>query len=672
MEYHVTTTGNDSFPGTAESPFRTIAKAAALARPGDTVTVHEGTWREWVSPARGGSEFRRITYRAAPGEKVIISGAEVISAWTDEGGGVWKAVIPNSFFGEYNPYREIIYGDWFFNTWPVFHTGEVYLDGKSMYEAETLEKVRHPVETPDSHDRAGSLFTWHCETDENNTVIWANFQGADPRKGNVEINVRPFVFWPRETGINYITVRGFILKQAATNWAPPTALQTGLIGPHWSKGWIIEDNTISDSKCSGVSLGKNIETGHNEWTRLGFKGGTQREYECIFRALRDGWSRNTVGSHIVRNNVIFNCEQAGIVGHLGGAFSTIEHNHIYSIHRKRQWHGAEVGGIKLHGSLDTLIKNNYIHHCYRGVWLDWQAQGTHLSGNVFFANHNEDFMVEVCHGPYTADHNIFLSKWNYRDMSQGGAFVHNLFAGKFAVRADNNRQTPYHFPHETAVAGYINIQGGDDRFYNNIFLRGRDDVDENALSNFWDGAPIMDGVPGGVTFMQTPVGTAAWDDCPAPGEKMAWEFMAEMMKPGAKPPEGPPPEGAFPAPGQGEPKLRAYIAHNLYLNSAKPCAKENGPTVREDSGLEFEIPEPENPEAGRVIIRITRPELLATGLARIVTTETLGKTVEAEQYFEEVDGSPFRFDRDFFGNFRRAVIPGPFEAIMAGIIELSW
>ena len=37
-------------------------------------------------------------------------------------------------------------------------------------------------------------------------------------------------------------MRGFTLEHAATNWAPPTAEQIGLIGTHWSKGWIIENN----------------------------------------------------------------------------------------------------------------------------------------------------------------------------------------------------------------------------------------------------------------------------------------------------------------------------------------------------------------------------------------------------------------------------------------------
>ena len=56
--------------------------------------------------------------------------------------------------------------------------------------------------------------------------------------------------------MNYITVRGFEMAQAASPWTPPTADQPGLLGAHWSKGWIIENNILHDAKCSGISLGK--------------------------------------------------------------------------------------------------------------------------------------------------------------------------------------------------------------------------------------------------------------------------------------------------------------------------------------------------------------------------------------------------------------------------------
>ena len=62
MIYHVSMSGADRNPGTADAPFRTINRAAAIAAPGDTVLVHDGTYREWVDPQNGGlCENRRIT-----------------------------------------------------------------------------------------------------------------------------------------------------------------------------------------------------------------------------------------------------------------------------------------------------------------------------------------------------------------------------------------------------------------------------------------------------------------------------------------------------------------------------------------------------------------------------------------------------------------------------------
>jgi hypothetical protein len=465
VELHVAKSGSDTAAGTAEAPLLTIGAAAALAQPGDTVVVHEGVYREWVNPPRGGTAAAPITYQAALGadglfETVTISGAEVIADWHPHAGSagrVWVATVPNSLFGSRNPYLERIGGDWFFDQVNTWHTGEVYLDGKSLYESLTMAGVEHPEVTVDSFDQAGSLLTWYCEVGDDVTTIWANFGGADPAEHQIEINARTFVFWPAATGIDHITVRGFTLTKAATQWAPPTALQEGLIGPHWSKGWVIEDNTITDSKNVGVSLGKEASTGQNEAAAgpKGAKGGTQREREVIQRALAlrgpaagepHPWDRDHVGSHTVRRNTIRDCEQAGIVGHLGAAFSTISDNHISRIHVKRQWHGAEVAGIKLHAAIDTVISGNTIHHTHRALWLDWQAQGTLVRRNVFYASTAEDFMVEVCHGPYLVDSNLFLSPWAVKDMSTGGAYVHNYIAGRIANCTEHQRYTPYHLP----------------------------------------------------------------------------------------------------------------------------------------------------------------------------------------------------------------------------------
>ena len=99
----------------------------------------------------------------------------------------------------------------------------------------------------------------------------------------------------------------------------------------------------------------------------------------MFRALKIGWSKEKIGSHIIRNNVIHDCGQNGVVGHMGCVFSQITNNHIYNIAVKHEYFGYEIAGIKLHAAIDVEISHNHIHNCTLGTWLDWQAQGTRVS-----------------------------------------------------------------------------------------------------------------------------------------------------------------------------------------------------------------------------------------------------------------------------------------------------
>jgi hypothetical protein len=466
-EFHISKSGNDKNSGSSETPFLTIRAAANVAQPGDIITVHEGVYREWIKPPRGGeSDEKRIVYRAAPGEKVEIKGSEIVKNWEKFSGTVWKTIIPNSFFGDYNPYQDKIHGDWFNDLGRIHHTGEVYLNGKSLWEMEILEKVLHPKPAKENWDPEGSTYTWYCESYDGNTYIHANFHDADPNKELVEINVRKACFYPEKTNINYITVKGFSMSQAATQWAPPTAEQIGLIGTNWSKGWIIENNIIQNSKCSGITLGKYGDEFDNT-----SENSAEGYVETIKRATARGWSKENIGHHIIRNNAIFNCEQTGICGSMGGVFSIIENNDIYNIWTKRQFTGAEMGGIKIHASIDMIIRNNRLKNCGRGLWLDWMAQGTHVYGNLFYSNSTDDIFVEVNHGPFLIENNILLSPIPIRDWSEGGAFVHNLIAGNIEL-SPQGRETPFMLPHSTEVAGLKTTKCGDNRFYNNIFVGG--------------------------------------------------------------------------------------------------------------------------------------------------------------------------------------------------------
>ncbi len=594
-EFHVALSGDDANPGSKVRPVRTIRVATILAQPGDVITVHEGVYRERVDPPRGGSsERRRITYQAAPGEKVVITGSEPARGWERVTNDTWRTVIPNQAFGSFNPYCDLIRGDWFSDRGRPHHTGAVYLNDEWLTEARDLTEVtapagkaplwfaavdgdpgrylanlawfqtstgqRVPAAAPDRRyggkpapcseggDCAGyhrlgdwllfervdfgertvrlelraaavenhtllefrlhgpdgpllgtqaipSTGDWQAwrflilpiqpvqgkqtvcvrfktrDYDSGSTRIYAQFPGVDPNAAKVEINHRQTVFYPSRNFINHLTVRGFILKNAASNWAPPSAEQTAILGSNWSRDWIIEHNTICYSTCSGLSLGK-----YGDGTDNTNDAGAADPYTaCVRRALTNGWNRASVGGHRVRGNHIHHCEQTGIVGSLGCAFSRVEENVIYDIHLRNRFGGAEMAGIKFHGAIDVIIRDNHLFRCggVSGIWLDWMAQGAQVVGNLMHDNPGGygDIFLEMQHGPLLLANNLLLSERRSIALNaQSIALAHNLLRGPIANTEYDARQTPYHPPHATAIAGLRDAPSGGHRVYNNLFL----------------------------------------------------------------------------------------------------------------------------------------------------------------------------------------------------------
>ena len=746
-ELHVATTGQDANRGTKKAPLRTIQRAADLAQPGDVITVHEGVYRERINPPRGGvSDHKRIVYQAAPGEKVEIKGSEVIKTWVKVQDHVWKTTLPNSFFGSFNPYTNLIHGDWFERRGRDHHTGAVYLNGDWLTEATKLDEVLAPTspawlvkgdrqvllnvawlrprDSSESHPsipatslaarngttnapcseggecigwimagdwvryeqfdfkqgatqveiRAASaseggiielrldapdgellgtcpvsntggwqswsshLATikptsgvktlclafrghrpsalnpqlWFAQVDGTNTTIWAQVGAGDPNEQLVEINVRQTVFYPDQPGRNFITVRGFTLRHAATPWAPPTAEQIGLIGTHWSRGWIIESNVVSHSVCSGIALGKHGDQYDN--TSANSAEGYVKTIERA-HAHAIAWTKENIGHHVVRNNTISHCEQAGVVGSLGAAFSTVTGNVIHDIHVRHLFTGAEMAGIKFHAAIDTVIRGNHIYRTCRGLWLDWMAQGTRVSGNLFHENAGEDLFVEVDHGPFVVDNNLFLSPTSLLDMSEGGAYAHNLFTGKISSTEEPNRQTPYHPAHVTAVAGLSSIKGGDNRFYNNLFVGTGGSPGEAAKKD--DRHHRVSGYG-------------------------LWVYDTR----------------AYPL----------YTGGNVSYHHAQPYAKETNQVVRANFDPQVKLVE----EEGRFVLHLTPGLDLTQAASTLVTTKLLGKALIPGLPYEDADGASLKITTDFFGKTRskQDPTPGPFELPGAGPLSL--
>ncbi len=200
-DLHVSVTGSDMHPGTKEQPLRTIQHAAMLSQPGDTITVHAGIYRERINPPRGGeSDSVRIVYRAAPGEKVEIRGSEVVTGWEKAGKDVWKVILEDHFFGNYNPFSDKILGDWFRDRGRTHHTAAVYLNGEWLTEANNLDELFLPdLQKPawvTDNQKYINPDLWFAIVQGGVTTVWAQFPGVDPNEELTEVNVRQSVFYP--------------------------------------------------------------------------------------------------------------------------------------------------------------------------------------------------------------------------------------------------------------------------------------------------------------------------------------------------------------------------------------------------------------------------------------------------------------------------------------------
>jgi hypothetical protein len=94
------------YPGV---PLASLAKACAVAQPGETIVLRGGVYREILAPKNDG-----VTIRAMPGENVTISGADLIEGWQRQADGSWSAPLTEAnarspLLRDGRPWREFHY-----------------------------------------------------------------------------------------------------------------------------------------------------------------------------------------------------------------------------------------------------------------------------------------------------------------------------------------------------------------------------------------------------------------------------------------------------------------------------------------------------------------------------------------------------------------------------------
>ncbi len=369
-EIHVSASdpaASDDNDGSAAHPFRTINRAAAEAEPGTRVLIHAGLYRECVKPARGGTDPEHmISYEAFGDGDVVVSASEEVKdfipseGWMlfrdwgvqpESGASVWEYDLDPDLFRGYNPFcavnilhdRLFIEYDKTDMTTYLNRRGCVFCDGKPLKQVPLYNGLGREDNTY-WVEANGQKVHFRLENDE------------DPKDHRIEVTVREQCFAPDQEFLNYIRVKGLVCEHAATGAPVP---QRGAISAHRGHHWIIEDCTVYWTNAVAIDVGN--ECWHH----------THRPDEVI------GWS-------VIRNCTI---QDAGVCG-IAGLFAErllIEGNVIEGTGWQKMELSWEAGAIKLHNSVNGLIRNNIFRNTFRAdhLWLDCGNINNRITGNLF-------------------------------------------------------------------------------------------------------------------------------------------------------------------------------------------------------------------------------------------------------------------------------------------------
>lgn len=138
--FFVAVNGNDTWSGRltepnpekTDGPFRTLGKAAAAVKPGDTCFVREGVYRETLTLRTSGTPEVPITFQNYENETAVLSGADPVTGWRLEDGAIYSAAMD----------------------WDLDDQNQIFADGMMLTEARwpnntgtLLQPVRATVES---------------------------------------------------------------------------------------------------------------------------------------------------------------------------------------------------------------------------------------------------------------------------------------------------------------------------------------------------------------------------------------------------------------------------------------------------------------------------------------------------------------------------------------------
>jgi len=319
----------------APDQVRTIEEAVSQLKPGDQVIIHGGIYRETVTIKQNGSPDQRIVVRAAPGARVVLTGADRITRWTveSESKGVYSAPWSKRFiaWNKHNTHPDDDYHRL------IGRCEQVFINGFALQQILTREQV--------------TLGSFYVDLQaERLYVCPANGQDITGNKALVEVSARERIL---SIEGNYVTLKGVLCRYAA-NRAQQGAAQ--FKGHHLA----IEDCRFVSTNASGAE----------------FTGQDITVQGCTFQDN----GQLGFGANRAHRLLVTDC--------------TIRHNNTKNFDR-----GWEAGGNKICMTRGAVIEQSTcVENHGNGIWFDIGNEACEVRNCLIARNDNAGIFYEISYG----------------------------------------------------------------------------------------------------------------------------------------------------------------------------------------------------------------------------------------------------------------------------------
>ena len=322
---------------------RTIARAAELAEPGDTVIIHSGIYREAVAIEKSGLPDNPIEFQVAPGAGVVMTGADRISEWAvvKGDGRMYSTPWPHQFitWNRHNTHPD----DDFHRL--IGRCEQVFINGYALRQVLERDKLARG--------------TFYVDLDGKKLYVRSyDNQDVSSSKVKVEASVRDRILTVKG---DYVTIKGIRFRYAA-NRAQHGAVEFS------GNRLNIEDCVFEYTNASGAA----------------FRGEDITVRRCIFQ---------------YNGQLGFG---AGRAHRLRMTGCNVRNNNIKGYNR-----GWEAGGNKICLTRGVVLENStFIENRGDGIWFDIGNEDCTVRNCLIAFNEDAGIFYEISYGLHAHDNVI--------------------------------------------------------------------------------------------------------------------------------------------------------------------------------------------------------------------------------------------------------------------------